>query len=148
MPAATSIAIAGLALAAAGTAVSIQQQAKGNRAAKKASKEEEKARAQASARERRKTIRETRVARGAALNAANQVGAGESSGLSGGLSSLSTQRDSNLGFSINQEEFGKSIARFQTKANKAFGRAATAQGVSDLGAAAFSFAAPRSELFS
>ena len=104
--------------------------------------------ANASARERRQNIRQARVARGQALNAANQVGAGESSGLAGGLSGVSTQLDSNLAFSGEQQRSGDRIVKFGLQANKAQSRAGIASGIAGLGASAFSAAAPKSPLFS
>jgi len=135
-----TIAIVGLAVAAAGAAVGVQQQAAAAKDQRKAAKEQRKAAAQQAARERRQSIREGRLARGQALNVAGQVGAGESSGLAGGLSGISTQVASNIGFSQQQEAFGANIVKFQQRANKASSRAATAQGISSIGSSVFSAA--------
>jgi hypothetical protein len=98
MPQAPALAIAGLALAAVGTGVQFVAGQKQAKAGRKAAREQQRLAALEARRARRRTIREARIARGAALNVAGQVGAGESSGLAGGLSGIAAQAGSNLGF--------------------------------------------------
>jgi len=147
MPAASSIAIAGLAIAAIGagtTFVAQQQQAK---AQEKATDLEKRRAAAQARRQRRATIREARVARGQALNTAGQVGAGESSGLSGGLSGIGAQLGSNLGFSTQTESIGSDLSRQGRKAASAGSLANIGRGVSSVGGALFSNSDRLSETF-
>ena len=146
MPAATSIAIAGLALAAVGTGVQFVAGRKQAKAGRKAAKEHQKLAALEASRARRRTIREARIARGAALNVAGQVGAGQSSGLRGGLSSLASQAGANLGFSTGTEAIGRNITKFGLQASKAASLGAIGGGIASLGGALFSNAGALSGL--
>ena len=138
MPAASSIAIAGLALAAVGTATTVIATQRQASAQKKASRERDKLAALEASRQRRRTIREARIARGTALNVAGQVGAGDSSGLAGGLSGLGAQAATNLGFSTQTQAIGKRITGFGTEAAKASTLGAIGGQVAGIGGSIFS----------
>lgn len=125
MAVATAIAVAGLVLTAVGTFQSIQSQ-------KKAAKKQDKLNALQAQRERRQAIREARIERAQVLNSGIQVGAGESSAVSGGISSVASQLGSNLGFSNQTEKLGKAI-------NRDLRRASNFQGLASFGQQAFSF---------
>jgi hypothetical protein len=138
MPTATTLAVAGLALAAVGTGVQFvagRQQAKAGR---KAAREQQRLAALEARRARRRTIREARIARGAALNVAGQVGAGESSGLAGGLSGITAQAGANLGFSTQTEAIGGRITKFGLQASRAASLGAIGGGIAGVGGALFS----------
>ena len=147
MPGATSIAIAGLVLAAVGTGVAVQAERAQAKAQRKAAGAAADAEALKARRARRRVIREARVARGAALNVAGQVGAGESSGLRGGLSGLASQAGSALGFSTRTEDINRKITKFGGQASRAGARGALGSGLASLGGAVFSNASDLSGLF-
>jgi len=134
----TTVAIAALAVAAAGTGVAIQQGQASAAADRRAAQEEKKRAAVITRRERRRVIRQTRIARGELINQAAFVGAGESSGLAGGLSGLSSQQGAELGFSNQTQGISKNIFDLGIKSNKARSRAAIGQGAASFGSAAFS----------
>lgn len=134
----TTLLVAGLALAAVGTGVSFVAGRKQAKAGRKAAKETQKLAALGARRARRKTIREARIKRGAALNVAGQVGAGQSSGLRGGLSGLASQAGANLGFSSQTEGIGRNITKFGLQASKAQELGAIGAGITGLGGALFS----------
>jgi len=139
MPVATStLIVAGLALAAVGTAGSFIAQQQQSSAAKKAASEEKRAAKLTAARQRRQEIRQARIARGQTLNVAGQVGAQGSSGLAGGLASIGAQAGANIGFNVQTENIGQKIASFGGKARRAASFGAIAGGVTNLGGALFS----------
>ena len=137
MPAATTLAVAGLALAAVGTGVSFFAGQKQAKAQKKASKESRRAAALEARRARRRTIREARIARGQQLNVAAQVGAGDSSGAAGGLSGIGAQAGANLGFSTQTEAIGRRISKLGDKAASAASLGAIGQGIAGIGSSLF-----------
>jgi len=102
MAVAAAIAVAGLVLSAVGTFQSAKAQ-------KKAAKKQDKLNALQAQRERRQSIREARIQRAQVLNSGVQVGAGDSSSVAGGISSVASQLGSNLGFSNQTEKLGKAI---------------------------------------
>ena len=124
--------------AVAGLAIQFIAQRKEARAQRKISREQQRAAALEAHRARRRTIREARIARGTALNIAGQVGAGESSGLAGGLSGISAQAGANLGFSGQTEAIGRRITGFGAQASRAASLSAIGGGVASLGGALFS----------
>ncbi len=138
MPAVTTLAVVGLGLAAIGTGVQFIAQRKQAKAGRKAAKESQRAAALEASRARRRVIREARIARGATLNVAGQTGAGESSGLAGGLSGLASQAGANLGFSGQTEAIGRNITKFGIQASKAASLGAIGGGIASLGGALFS----------
>ena len=144
----TTLIVAGLALAAVGTGVQFIAGRKQAKAGRKAAKESQKLAALEARRARRRVIREARIARGAALNVAGQVGAGQSSGLRGGLSSLASQAGANLGFSTGTEAIGRNITKFGLQASKAASLGALGGGIAALGGAIFSNREDISKAFS
>lgn len=153
MAAVTSVvAIAGLALAAAGTAMSYSQQrraaanqARAEEEQRKAQQEESASRASQAAAERRQQIRDQRIRRGQIEQAAANTGTQDSSGEGGALGSLSTQLSANLGMNEAGFQRGQRISVFNQNAANAMGdarvnqaRAGMFQQVSQLGGAMFS----------
>jgi hypothetical protein len=133
-----TLAVAGLALAAAGTGTQFVAQQKQAKASKRSAKEQEKLNAATAARQRRRAIRESRIARGRALNVGAQVGASESSGLSGGLSGISSQLGSNLGFNLMTEGSQQEISRLGRKQASAASLGAIGGGIAGIGGSLFS----------
>ena len=117
---------------AAGIAIQFFAQRKEAKAGRKAAKLSQRAAALEAGRARRRVIRETRIARGTALNIAGQTGAGEGSGLAGGLSGLASQAGANLGFSAQTEAIGRSITKFGIQASKARSLGAIGRGISQI----------------
>ena len=115
--------------AVAGIAIQFIAQRKQAKLARKSAKESQKLASLEASRARRRVIREARVARGAALNIAGQVGAGESSGLRGGLSGLASQAGSALGFSTQTEAIGQNITKFGIQISKARSLEAIGRGI-------------------
>lgn len=148
MPAVSTLAIAGLALAAVGTGVQFIAGRVRAKAQRKAAEEQERLAALQARRQRRRTIREARIARGATLNVAGQVGASGSSGLAGGLSGLGAQAGANLGFSSQTEAIGRRITGFGLQASRAAGLGAIGGGIASIGGAVFSNRQDISEAFS
>jgi hypothetical protein len=134
MAAVTAIAIAGLAISAAGTFASIQAQ-------KKAGKAQRKLAEAGSRRDRRRAIREARIARATTLNVGAQVGAGDSSSVAGGISSTGAQLGSNLGFSTNTQALGNRISKLNQKASMFSGIGSVGAGIFNL-ASSFPASAP------
>ena len=143
----TTLIVAGLALAAVGTGVQFVAGRKQAKAGRKAAKEQQKLVALEASRARRRIIREARIARGAALNVAGQVGAGQSSGLFGGLSGLASQAGSALGFSTQTEGIGRNITKFGLQASRAASLGAIGGGVAALGGSLVSNAGALGGLF-
>jgi len=134
----STLIVAGLALAVAGTAGQFVASRVAASAQKKSAAEEKRAARLQASRQRRQEIRRARITRGQTLNVAGQVGAAGGSGLSGGLASLGAQVGSNLGFSTQTEGIGRNIARFGRQATSADSFRAIAGGVAQLGGALFS----------
>ena len=138
MALATTLAVAGLALAAVGTGTQFIAGQKQAKAAQKASELEQRRASAEASRQRRRTIREARIARGQALNVATQVGAGDSSGSLGGLSGLSAQAGANLGFSTFTGAVGAGITRQGQKQASAARLGAIGGGIAGIGGSLFS----------
>ena len=138
MTVATAILVAGLVIAAVGTGVAVQASRAQAKAQRKAAGAAADAEALKARRARRRVIRESRIARGEAANLAFQVGAGETSGFRGGVSSLDSQAGANLGFSTRTEDIGRKIKKFSGQASRAASRGALGSGLSSLGGALFS----------
>jgi hypothetical protein len=125
----TTIALAGLAIGAAGTAVSVvgqQAQAAASATAEKARKMQMNLDA---SRRRRESIREAIIAKGLAVNTAEGQGAGEGTGLQGGLAQISGQRNRNIGdtnqnVTLGNKIFDANVASAQAGATVAFGQGA------------------------
>lgn len=82
----------------------------------KAQSEEKAANAAQMAQDRRQTIREERIRRAKIIQASENTGVGESSGLMGATGSLQTQLGTNIGFSRGMEEIGGRISSFNQNA--------------------------------
>lgn len=150
----TVVAVAGLALAAGGVAMSYSQQRRAARqqaqaedAQKQAQAEESAGRASQAAAERRQQLRDQRIRRGQIVNAAAASGTQDSSGESGALGSLSTQLSANMGMNEAGFQRGQRISMFNQDAANSFGDARVSQGraamfqqVSQLGGSMFSAA--------
>lgn len=100
-------------VAAVGAVVGIYGQLKSASAQKKAMREQQKAQELADARERRKLLRATAIQRGTATNVAASIGGLGSTALTGGLSGLQNQAQSQLGF----QETTLGINKYITKQN-------------------------------
>lgn len=103
---------------------------------KKALKEEQKVREAIDARDRRRAAREVAQQKGAMVNVAAQVGAGQgptaSSGLIGGEASAQGQFLSGLGFQQATQQAGKRITQFNLNAAKFMNYANISQGVGQI----------------
>ena len=133
-----TIAIAGLVLAAVGTGVAVQASRAQAKAQRKAAGAAADAEALKARRARRRVIREARIARGKTANLAFQVGAGETSGFRGGVTSLDSQAGANLGFSTRIEDIGRKITKFSGQASRAASRGALGSGLASLVGSLFS----------
>ena len=136
----STLLIAGLALAAAGTAIQFRAGQKQAKIAKKSLKEQQKAEALERQRARRRTIREARVARGQALNVASAIGAGGGSGIAGGLSGIASQAGANLGFSSQQEGSSRNLTSLSIRSVSAGQLGAIGGGIANIGGALFNAA--------
>ena len=143
----STLVIAGLALAAVGTGVQFIAGRKQAKAGRKAAKASQRLAALEASRARRRVIREARIRRGETANLAAQVGAGQSSGLRGGLSGLASQAGSALGFSTQTEAIGRKITKFGLQASRAASLGAIGGGVAALGGSLVSNAGALSGLF-
>lgn len=91
MAAVTALAIGGLALAAIGTGVQFMGQRKAAKAQEDIAEQQKAQQELERRRSMRRVMRERRIARAQTLNVAGQTGAGTSSSVQGGLTSLSSQ---------------------------------------------------------
>lgn len=102
-----TIALASLAVAAAGGVASYTQQRKASRNQQRAADEQQKvqneqraAQAQQAAAERRRQVREARVRRAQIIASAENTGTSGSSGAMGALSNISTNLGANIGVNV------------------------------------------------
>jgi len=137
MAVATTLAVAGLALAVVGTGVQFIAGQKQAKIAKKSAKVQERAANLARRRRQRETIRQARILRGQAENTAAAVGAAGSSGIKGGVSSLGSQRDSNLGFSSQEGGIQGELTGLSIKSASAARLGSIGSGVANLGSGLF-----------
>lgn len=110
----------------AGTAVSAFSTLKQRSAQKRAARNQRKLQTLQRNRERRRAFREAQLARSRALVQAAAGGVSQSTGVLGGVSSLSSQLGANLGFSTQGQGLSNNISR----ANQS---AANAQSIGQLG---------------
>lgn len=148
MPAATSLAIAGLAVSIIGAAGSAATSYMASKEAKKQAKEEKKRQELEQRRERLKTIREGRIKRAQTLNTGAQIGATGSSGLSGGLSSTSSQVGTNLGYSTQVEGINDNIYKSSKRIASLQQLGSISSGIGSIGGAVFGNAGAISNAFS
>lgn len=104
-----TLAVIGAVSAVAGTALSYTAQ-------KKAADSAQKQQDLNTRRSNRMAIREAQIKRAQAQNAAALSGAGGGSGIAGGVSSLSSQLGSGLGFSTQMSALSADITKYQSKA--------------------------------
>lgn len=135
MAAVTTIVLAGIAVA--GAAYSGYSSYKQAKAQKKASKVEQKMANEQAARSRREEIRRARIARAQSINYGEQVGAGGSSGLLGGIGGIGSQMGSNVGYSLYTQGLGNKRFGYLQNAATWGSRGAIAGGVSSLATTAF-----------
>lgn len=151
MAAASTIAIVGLVIAAAGVAVQHQQgqrqaaigRSQAHQQRRAAELEKQRADIQ-NARALRSALRQSRIARGTAENQAAQAGTSGSSGLFGSLASLGTQEGVNRGVftqqkDISEEQMGISgeMANLHAAHGASVGRAATGAALGSVGSTLF-----------
>ena len=86
-------------------------------------------------RNRRELIREGVVARAQATSNAVAQGAGEGSGLKGGIAQITNQQNRNVLASRQDEELGKGVFKANAAYAKAGGMISIGQGISSLGSA-------------
>ena len=116
--AASTLAIIGLGISAAGTVASIGAQNKAARAQSNAVKEQKKADRARYRREQRQAIRRAQIARASAIASASGAGADTGSGASGGIGSVSSQLGSGLGYASQMSALNSNIAGFQQQSIK------------------------------
>jgi hypothetical protein len=106
-----------------GTAASIYETSKANKAARKAAEVDRKIEARRRTREQAATLREAQIARAQAVAAGVNTGVTESSGLQGQVASIQSQASSNIAYS-NQVQTGMDVVgMYQNKSAAASQRA-------------------------
>jgi hypothetical protein len=135
-----AIAWAGLAVSAAGTAYSIQQQQRATSAARRAQKAQERLAAAQRQREVQRSARAARAQRAAVVARGEAMGVGQSSGVSGAVSSIGSQFASGVGAQGRQAAIGGQISSAMQDRAGALGRAAIGGAVANLGGTVFDMA--------
>jgi hypothetical protein len=102
-----------------------------------------KQQALAAARSRRQAIREQQILRSQTMAAGQAVGATGSSGLAGGLGSLSSQLGAEQGFESTYSGLSRRVTRLNIDAASLAGRAATFEGVANLAGTGYQVASSR-----
>ena len=129
------IAAIGIGLGAVGTVVQMKAQASAAKAAEKAEKLRERQMNLDAQRQKRKIIRESIMQRSIAVANATNQGAGDSSGLEGGIAQVTGEAASGLAYTGKSQQIGAGIFQANADAAKAQGRAAFGSGLSSLGGA-------------
>ena len=146
MPAATSIAIAGLALSAGSAAVSHRQQRKAASKQKKANRLEQRKSDISAARENKRALAAQQSAIASAQAQGAATGLGDSSALAGSVGSVQTQTTSNIGFAEQINDLTKQQNSLAQKASNNLRTAGNAQAVGSLAQSALgaysAFSAP------
>lgn len=127
------MAIVAAVTAVAGTAVSIQQGNKAARAGRQAAAVQKRQQQAEAARSRRSALREAQMKRAQARVRAEAVGGAGGSGVAGGLSSLSSQVGSGLGFAGASTARSGLISDFGVQQQTALTRAQSAGAIAGLG---------------
>lgn len=140
MAAATTIAIVGLGLAAAGTGYSIYQQQQAAGQQKKARREQQRQQQLQFRRSQIQAARQAQIAAGRQRAAAASFGALDTSSVLGGRSAIGSQFGAEAGFATQMSGLSRNISMFQQKAANALTRAGTGQAIGDLGGSIFSAA--------
>lgn len=136
---ATVIALAGLAVGAAGTGFSIIKQQKAAKEQKKAERERLNQENNRIRRERRAALREAQIKRAAISNFAGAEGTGDSSAPLGGSSSLVSQLGNAFGFGTMTSSSNAKIGMHNQKALNASTRGAIGGAIGQLGFKAANF---------
>ena len=126
------IEVAAIAVAAVGTGVAIHQGRKAERARKDADAGRLAESELANQREIKKAIAQSRIEQAQVLSAGDAQGAGDSSGLQGGLASAQTQLASNIGFARQTQSANRLVAQATNRFNNATSNAAIAGQVAAL----------------
>lgn len=130
-----TLAIAAIATAAIGTAVSVKGSMDAASAQRKSMKSQQKLASIQSARERTQQIRASRAARAQVEQAAANTGSSESSSALTGASGASMRGFQNIGFINAQESAGVRISEAQQDYMAAQGTVALGQGITSIGGA-------------
>lgn len=127
-----TVAVAGLVVAAVGTAASIQQGAEARKDQKRARREQDAARgeqaaqgAAEAAQARRQQVREERIKRAQILQAAANTGTAGSTGMLGAVGGMQTQLGSNMGLSQGNVDRGQRIGVYNQNAANFMGESQT-----------------------
>lgn len=140
MAAATTIAIVGLGIAAAGTGYSIYQQQQAAGQQKKARQAQERQQQVQYRRSQVQAVRQAQIAAAQQRAAVATYGGLETSGAFGGRTAIGSQLGAGLGFGTQMSGLSRNISMFQQKAANAFGRAQIGQSIAGLGSSIFSAA--------
>lgn len=135
--AATTLATIGLVTSVVGTVGGLAMQAKANSAQRKAIQEQQKGEQARYRMEQRQAIRRAQIQRAQMIASAGAAGATDTSGLSGGISSIGSQLGSGLGYASMQSAIGANIAQYQTQAARATGMGQMFSGLAGLGGSLF-----------
>ena len=136
---ATVIALAGLAVGAAGTGFSIIQQQKAAKEQKKAERERQNQENNRIRRERRAALREAQIKRAAISNFAGAEGTGDSSAPLAGSTSIGSQLGNAFGFGTMVSSSNAKIGMHNQKALNASTRGAIGGAIGQLGFKAANF---------
>lgn len=134
-----TIAIAGLVVAAAGTAFSVVQQQKAAGQQRKARRAQQRQQELQARRQRIRAVRQQQIAASQARAASAGLGGLETSGFRGGQTALQSNLGAGLGFSTQMSGLSRNISMFQQKAADAMGLARMGQSFANLGKQAASF---------
>lgn len=134
----TTIAVIGAGLAVGGTAYSVSQQRKAEKAQRRAGQLNKQRQQMQDALARRETIREARIARARSVQAAANQGVSSSSAAQGGAGSIISQGNVNLSFLDQQAMSRDQAGNYIGQAQRYTYRAQTGQSVAGLGASLFS----------
>ena len=130
---ATTVAIGGLALAAAGTAFQFIQQRKAAKQQKKAQRAQQRQQDLAARRSRIQAIRETQIRMARARASAGAFGALDTSAFQGGQASLVGQLGAGLGFQTEMSGLSRRISVANQKAADAMSLAGIGAGIAGIG---------------
>lgn len=129
------MAIVGAIAAVSGTAYSVSQQRKSNKAQRAASRASQRQQELKAARSRRIAFRELQRKRATAQATAAALGASGGSGAAGGYASLTSQYGAKLGYGSSMTNLSREITGFSSIAQTAQANAQTGAAVSGLGLA-------------
>ena len=139
MAAATTLAIVGLGLAAAGTGFSIYSQTQAAKQQKRVRRAQQRQQQLQTRRSQVQAMREAQITAARQRAAAGAIGGLETSGVLGGRAAIGSQLGAGLGFSSQMSGLSRDISMFQQKAANALGRAQIGQAVAGLGQQMFTY---------